>query len=103
LEYKLNKIDTEIRTVINEQSSEGRVHAKQRTELNSEELRERMQKEDKKRKSNDKEAFSISKYVKGNKTIEVKVYKSESIEVVVERIEESRELSDKGVFIDIRR
>jgi hypothetical protein len=103
LEYKLNKIDTEIRTTINEQTAEGKIHSKRSVELNSENLRERMHRENNKQKYKKKEPFSISKYVKGKKTIEVRAYKSESIEIQVEKEEERSENSNKGIFIDIRR
>jgi hypothetical protein len=103
LEYRLNKIDTEIRTTINEQTAEGRIHAKQSVELNNQELKDKMLKEKNEKKDKRKEAFNISKYVKGNKTIEVRAYKSESIEVQVEKTEENIEGASKGRFIDIRR
>jgi hypothetical protein len=102
LEYKLNKIDTEIRAAINEQTSEGRIHAQHSTELNSERSKDNMQKESKKEKKK-QEAFNISKYIKKNNLIEVRAYKSESIEVPVEKEEENNKGSDKGLFIDIRR
>lgn len=103
MEYKLNKIDTEIRTTINEQTSEGKIHAKRSAELNSEGLKERMLKENRKQKDKKKEAFSLSKYAISNKTIEVRAFKSEAIEIQVEKEEKNNNNSDRGMFIDTRR
>lgn len=103
MEYKLNKIDTDIRNTINEQTKEGKIHSKQSVEINSEGLKGSNHRSKDKHKEKKKEPFNISKYVKGNKTIEVKAYKSDSIEVDAEKEENKNKGSGKGLFIDIRR
>lgn len=103
MEYKLNKIDTDIRNTINEQTKEGKIHSKQSVQINNEGLKGSGNRNKEKHKEKKKEAFSISKYVIGKKFVEVKAYKSESIEVDVQKEEDKNKGSGKGLFIDIRR
>lgn len=92
MEFRLNKIDTELRQIVNDSTKEGIVHGNKETTRISEEERERKHKEQKeefqkelsKRQKDEKNRFQvqaekIEKNVK-EKTVEIQAVKENVIE-----------------------
>jgi hypothetical protein len=103
MEYRLNKIDTDIRAEINRQTKEGKVHTKKGIKISSDKSKDHNQSKGHQKKE-EKEGFDLSKYNnKDSKTIQVKAYKGTNVEVEAEKEEDSGEDSYRGRFIDIRR
>lgn len=102
MEFRLNKIDTNLRQRINEETAEGKVHSKQGTLIQSNRYDAKRSPKGSKRKA--KEKFSISKYVKGKGLITIEASKVEDVDVKAEKEENISGLTNyKGLFIDSRR
>ncbi|MBU5591105.1 hypothetical protein KQI89_04955 [Clostridium sp. MSJ-4] len=105
MEFRLNKIDNDLRDKINEQTREGKVHSKKdiaiSKETNEEGRRGRQQWQ---REKSSKEKFSLSKYVDTNKKISVNAVKVEDIKVdaTIDDKDTTKEIY-KGRFLDIRK
>lgn len=102
MEFRLNKIDTNLRQRINEETAEGKVHSKQGTLIQSNKYDAKRLAKNGKRKT--KEKFNISKYVKGKEKITIEASKVQDVDVKAEKEENISGLSNyKGLFIDSRR
>lgn len=96
MEFKINKIDMEIRQRINEKRKEGKVHSNGNVKIN----KVRFDKDDNSR--NDKFEQIMSKIKKGKKKIIVQATKSEDLEV--EAFKEGKvSLEDIGIYLDTKK
>ena len=103
MEFKLNKIDTDIRQRINAETSEGIVHTKKSILVNKDKNKDARQQQDSHKKEA-KEKFSVSKYTGAKNKFTVEAIKTKSVEVQAVREDNSKdEKSYKGSFIDSRR
>ena len=102
MEFRLNKIDTDLRERINEETAEGRIHTKKDILIDNSKYDSRREQKHNKRKPREK--FSISKYVPGNGKINVDAVKVESVDIKAEKDESLKDSSEyKGLSIDSRR
>lgn len=100
MEYRLNKIDTDIRQRINDETKDGVIHRKTEVKINRDEANKEKNHEHPQKEKREK--FSIEKYVKKTGKIVVQAEKVEEINVNAEK--ESKGSCDyKGQFIDIRK
>lgn len=95
MEYKLNKIDTELRQRVNEITKEGKVHSKQNILISKD------KKEQKKKNSKDFKSELIKYDAKGKK-LTVNAYKTQSSDVEAFRDEDEEDASI-GIFLDVRK
>lgn len=95
MEYKLNKIDTELRQRVNEITKEGKVHSKQNILISKD------KKEQNKKNSRDFKSELIKYDAKGKK-LTVNAYKTQSSDVEAFRDEDEEDVS-KGIFLDVRK
>lgn len=101
MEFRLNKIDTDLRQRINDETREGKVHRKKDILIHKHKYDER--REQKNNKRNPKEKFDIEKYTK-NKRITIEAVKIEEIDIEAEKEETLKNANEyRGVFIDSRR
>lgn len=101
MEFRLNKIDTDLRQKINEQTREGKVHTKNGIAIQKHNYEERRGQKNNKR--NPKEKFDIEKYTK-NRKITIEAVKVEEFDIEAEKEEVLKNADEyKGVFIDSRR
>jgi len=101
MEFRLNKIDTDLRQKINDQTREGKVHTKKGISIDKHKYEER--REQKNDKRNPKEKFDIEKYTK-NKKITIDAVKVEEIDIEAEKEDALKNADEyRGVFIDSRR
>lgn len=87
MEYKLNKIDTELRQKINEEAKEGKIHSKTALNINISKDRQ------------NKNKYFENKNKKKKEFIEVEAIKVESFETEATK----EETNERGIFIDIRK
>ncbi|MFT8313951.1 MAG: hypothetical protein ABF633_06795 [Clostridium sp.] len=96
MEFRLNKIDVEIRQRINEKRKEGKVHSNGNVKIN----KVNSDKNDNSR--DDKFEQVMSKFKKGKKKIIVQAVKSESLEV--DAFKDSKvSLEDIGIYLDTKK
>lgn len=95
MEYKLNKIDTEIRQKIQDTTKEGFIHSKQQVLINK----------DKKKQGNQSFKNSLKKFAKkddGKKIcIDAEMVEEVEVEAFIKEEEKNNALS--GRFLDIKR
>ena len=105
MEYRLNKIDTEIRHSINEETSEGKIHTKKGISVNKDKERDKESGQQQgSHKEETKGKINVSKYIGTNEKIMVEAVKVQNIEVqAVKEGSIKEEKNYKGSFIDIRR
>jgi hypothetical protein len=101
MEYKLNKIDTELRQRVNEATKDGKIHSKQNLIIN----KDKKDKKDKKDNSGQREKFKsmLEKYDGKGKKLTINAFKSQSGDVEVYRDEEQSDDTSCGIFIDVRK
>lgn len=92
MEYRLNKIDTDLRQKINDASREGLVHGTKNIQINK----------DKQQEKRDNKNKKLKPYSKENK-IEIEAVKTENIQVEGFKEKVSAEDSSKGYFLDIKK
>ncbi|MCM8710959.1 hypothetical protein M2651_07960 [Clostridium sp. SYSU_GA19001] len=80
MEYRLNKIDTDLRQKINESTKEGKVHGTKNISINK----------DKKEEKKEKKDYSLKRYKATQK------FSVEAVKTVVQN-------SSKGSFIDVKK
>lgn len=101
MEFRLNKIDMDIRQGINDETREGKVHSKKGIEINKDKSEDKRQ--NKQQKEKPKEKFNLSKYAKNSK-ITIDAVKIENIEVrATKEAAPSSKDDNKGLFIDARK
>jgi hypothetical protein len=103
VEFRLNKIDTDLRQLVNDKTKEGKVHSKDEVLINKDSSYEKREGHNN-RDRRPKEKFSLEKYSGKTKKIVVEAEKTENIEV--EASKETGHASDNtymGRFIDIRK
>lgn len=102
MEFRLNKIDTDARQRINEETSEGRIHAKKGILINQNQGDKK--REQGKQKKKPEETFSISKYTSDKKKVSIEAVKVENVNVSAEKEDSGNNSTEyKGLYIDIRR
>jgi hypothetical protein len=92
MEYKLNKIDPDLRQKINDSSREGLVHSKKNIEVNKD-------KQEEKRKNKN---YKLEDYDK-NKKLVVKAIKVENVQVEAFNEKTKTDDNTKGMFLDIKK
>ncbi|GFZ30984.1 hypothetical protein CSC2_15100 [Clostridium zeae] len=101
MDFKLNKIDTDLREKLKEQTRDGKVHSKDgikiETQVDSYKYRE-----PNKQKKKDKHKESFKEIIKEQKTVTVDGYKPDTVEVQVVKEKDSKE-NYRGVFIDVKK
>ncbi|GFP77118.1 hypothetical protein [Clostridium fungisolvens] len=101
MEFKLNKIDTDLRHKLEEQTRDGKVHSKDgikiETQSDSYKYRDKNQK-----KKKDKHKESFQEVIKEQKVVTVDGYKPETLEVEVTKEKDSKE-NYRGIFIDVKK
>lgn len=96
MEFKINKIDMEIRQRINDKRKEGKVHSNGNVKIN----KVNPDKDDNSR--NDKFQQVMSKLKKNKKKITVQAVKDDSLEVEAFK-DEIMGYEDKGEYLDIKK
>jgi hypothetical protein len=103
VEFRLNKIDTDIRQKINEKAREGKIHAKNEISVNTDGREERGQ-NNKQKHQKPKEKFNLSKYTSKNSKITIEAVKIESIEIKAEKEHKGNSKDQyRGLFLDTRK
>lgn len=101
MEFRLNKIDMDIRRDINDETREGKVHSKKGIKVDKEKSEDKRQ--NKQQQEKPKEKFNLSKYVKNSK-ITIDAVKVQNVEVKATKEERQNSKDDnKGLFIDARK
>jgi hypothetical protein len=101
MEYRLNKIDLDIRQDINNETREGKVHSKKGIKVGKDKSEDRRGKKEQQEKL--KEKFNLSKYVKSGK-ITVDAVKVENIAIQATKEDGQHSKDDnRGLFIDARK
>lgn len=92
MEYRLNKIDTDLRQRINDAAREGKVHGTKNAAVNK----------DKKEEKKEKKDYKLERYSNSKKLL-IDVVKSENIEI--EAFKEDTDIQEriKGSYIDIKK
>ena len=96
MEFKLNKIDTDLRKQIKDATKEGKIHSKNGVAVNK----------DKKYNKDDsnfeqQRNSSLAKYNKNNFIVDAK--KTEQVEIDVYLEETKENTVEKGIFLDIKK
>lgn len=103
MEYRLNKIDMDIRKDINDETKEGKIHSKKGITV-SKENNDKKQNRQEKHKGKYKEKFDLAKYNNPNMKITIEAVKTESLEIQAVKDEQNSSKSEsRGLFIDIRK
>lgn len=92
MEYKLNKIDLDLRRKINDSSREGLVHGTKNIEINKD-------KQEEKRKNR---SYKLEDYDKSKKLV-VKAVKVENVQVEAFKEKAKTDDNTKGMFLDIKK
>lgn len=101
MEYRLNKIDLDIRQDINNETREGKVHSKKGIKVGKEKSEDR--RGQKKYQEKPKKKFILSKYVKGSKiTVDAVKIENIAIQATKEDGQHSKD-NNRGLFIDARK
>lgn len=92
MEYRLNKIDTDLRQKINNATREGLVHGTKNIEVNKDKPHEKKQKKN----------YKLEHYDKNKKLI-VEAIKTENIDVDAFKEKIETEEGSKGVYLDVKK
>lgn len=105
MEFRLNKIDTDLRERINAETKEGKIHRKSDIIIKKESYREGKNRQREKSEKKKEEKFSLSKYASNDKKISINAVKVENmnVEATWDKGKTSEELEYKGVFLDTRK
>lgn len=99
MEFKLNKIDTDIRRKLQEEIKENKVHSTKSTDVKRDIVKEKNENYDNKNKK--------KKYISNNDkrfiTIDGIKYNDKSIEIKAEKFEEINEKNTKGTILDAKK
>lgn len=98
MEFKLNKIDMELRQQVKDATKNGKVHKKQDIIIENNENQS-----NNKKRQNDK--YSFKKYDKKDKKLTVEVVKTENAEVEAFFMNEQEKYKNFkiGIFLDVRK
>ncbi len=100
MEFKLNKIDVELRKTPVPEKTEKKVHRKDKIVISENPLRHKNQRD--KKKQQKEQGFDLEQY-KGQKSITVGAEKSEEIKVEAELKKSYDKSKYKGIFLDKRK
>jgi hypothetical protein len=92
MEYRLNKIDTDLRQKINDAAKEGFVHGTKNIEINKDKQQEKENNKDSKADAHNKE-----------KKIIINTIKADNVQVEVFKENFNKDELSKGVHLDIKR
>lgn len=96
MEYKLNKIDVELRQQVNDAAKDGKVHSKEDIEIRTQD------KEEKKKKPEDY-GYKLKKFKSVNKKLIVNAVKVETINVEAYKEEEKKSSLLRGTLLDVKK
>lgn len=94
MEFRVNKIDTDIRKRMQEELKEDKVHSGKSISIKKD------LKDDKKEFDNNNQNFTKEGYNKKYITIDGVKYRDKNIDIEVEKIEEVNEVNSKGRVLD---
>jgi uncharacterized protein YcbK (DUF882 family) len=92
MEYRLNKIDTDLRQKINDDTREGLVHGTKNVAINKDK-----QKEEKKNRN-----YKLEHYDK-NKKLMIDAIQTENVEIDAFKEKVEAEEGSKGVYLDVKK
>jgi uncharacterized protein YcbK (DUF882 family) len=92
MEYRLNKIDTDLRQKINDDTREGLVHGTKNITINKDK-----QKEEKKNRN-----YKLEHYDK-NKKLMIDAIQTENVEIDAFKEKVEAEEGSKGVYLDVKK
>jgi hypothetical protein len=92
MEYRLNKIDINLRQRINDSTKEGKVHNSQNVLINK----------DKKEEKKEKKDYKLDRYSKNKKLI-VDAIKTENIEIEAYKENSEAQELNKGSILDVKK
>lgn len=92
MEFRLNKIDTDLRQKINDNTKEGQVHAAQNISVNK----------DKKEEEKQKRNYKMERYNYSKKLV-VDAVKVTNIEIEAFKENVDMQSEDKGSYIDVKK
>lgn len=98
MEFKLNKIDTEIRQKIQDNTKEGLIHRKQEVKINKDTNKDKRDRDF----SNQLKKYSKKKSDK-NKKISIEAEKINEVDVEAFIYEDDKENLSSGRFLDLKR
>lgn len=101
MEYKLNKIDIELRQMVNDAAKVGKVHGSKGTSKISKDKKEKNKPKNKQQKKKDNKKLSEKTTKNTNEKILVDVEKTNEIEI--DAFKEKEENSVHGRFLDTKR
>lgn len=100
MEFKLNKIDTDIRRKMQEEIKEDKVHFSKKTDKNKDIVQEKeFAEKEKKEQSKDESTKISNKFI----TVEGTKYEGQSIKIQVEKVENINEMNSKGRILDAKK
>ncbi|MBK1812937.1 hypothetical protein JHL18_20140 [Clostridium sp. YIM B02505] len=102
MEYKLNKIDTDLREKLKEQTRDGKVHAKDGIKIETHVDSYKYREPGKGKKKDKHKEESFKEFVKEQKLVTVDGYKADTVEVEVTKEKDSKE-NYRGIFIDVKK
>lgn len=100
MEFKLNKIDTDVRRKMQEEIKEDKVHFSKKTDKDKDVVQEKEFEEKNKKEQHKAKSTEVNKKyitVKGTK------YEGQSIKIQVEKIENIDEVNSKGRILDAKK
>lgn len=97
MEFRLNKIDTDLRQKVNDMTKEGKVHSKNGISIN------KQKNADESEKKNFGEFYKKEQEKKNRSKISVEAVKTETIEVEAEKRTDDDTRNLTGVFLDTRK
>lgn len=104
MEFKLNKIDMELRQAVNDETSEGKIHSKKEITINKDSYLDKRQEKRNFKNKGEKKKFNLEKYISKDKKIVIEAVKTENLQVEATKEEKSASQDTyMGRFIDIRR
>lgn len=102
MEFRLNKIDTDLREKINAETREGKVHPKKEISISRDKGQHKEPNKEYKEKESDNK-FSLSKYMNKGKKISIDAVKVEKVKVDAIGEEPMSKEEYRGLFLDARK
>jgi uncharacterized protein YcbK (DUF882 family) len=92
MEFRLNKIDPDLRQKINDAAREGKVHGTKNIAINK----------DKQQESKKNKDYKLEQYDKNNKLV-VDAVKTENVEINAFKEKVEADEASKGVYLDVKK
>lgn len=102
MEFRLNKIDTEIRAKLKDKLKDGQVHTKEGVTLYTKNQKQKWKENFNQNKGNKENNFK-EMLEKDKKTVTIDAYRAENIKVEATKEETNKPLKNTGEYIDVRK